>query len=155
MRKSDNTVYCTPVLVYPKPVERTGWFYSKIPLLSNENDFKRDSDTRWLDRSKLQHFWVSLPGDFFWFSSNDTRKLRISISETWCSFHEKSFVKLRIKWPKLYTYCIFRANLKRSNFSDQEIDVFFDLFKEDPTMEGLIVGTVSPDYNKQTVKFTL
>ena len=38
---------------------------------------------------------------------------------------------------------MLRTNLKRSNFSDQEIDMFFDMFKEDPAMEGLIVGKLN------------
>jgi hypothetical protein len=48
-------------------------------------------------------------------------------------------------------YSLLRANLKRSNFSDQEIDVFFDMFKEDPSMDGLIVGRVfNPLYKRQS-----
>jgi hypothetical protein len=43
-------------------------------------------------------------------------------------------------------YSLLRANLKRSNFSDQEIDVFFDMFKEDPSMDGLIVGRAFNPY---------
>jgi hypothetical protein len=48
-------------------------------------------------------------------------------------------------------YSLLRANLKRSNFSDQEIDVFFDMFKEDPSMDGLIVGRVfNPLFQRQS-----
>jgi hypothetical protein len=50
-------------------------------------------------------------------------------------------------------YSLLRANLKRSNFSDQEIDVFFDMFKEDPSMDGLIVGRLfSPLLKRQLLE---
>jgi hypothetical protein len=49
-------------------------------------------------------------------------------------------VKRTLEQDGVVTYQSLRANLKRSNFSDQEIDMFFDMFKEDPTMDGLIVG---------------
>jgi hypothetical protein len=49
-------------------------------------------------------------------------------------------IKRTLEEAGVVTYQSLRTNLKRSNFSDQEIDMFFDKFKEDPTMDGLIVG---------------
>ena len=36
------------------------------------------------------------------------------------------------------TYSELRENLKHSNFSDMEIDLFFDMFNEDPDMKDMI-----------------
>ena len=33
-----------------------------------------------------------------------------------------------------------RENLKHSNFSDLEVDLFFDKFKEDPEMNKMLIG---------------
>ena len=58
------------------------------------------------------------------------------------SDHRKVDVENALKMAaaddEFVTYSELRENLKHSNFSDMEIDLFFDMFNEDPEMKDMI-----------------
>ena len=76
-------------------------------------------------------------GDFFMVGVNNVKN-KAGIRDR--KLDVENAVKRAAEDDGFITYQELRENLKHSNFSDLEIDLYFDMFKMDPEMSQMIVG---------------
>lgn len=74
-------------------------------------------------------------GDFFMVGVNN---IKCSVGMQNRKLDVENALKMAAADDGFVTYSELRENLKHSNFSDVEIDLFFDMFKEDPEMADMI-----------------
>jgi len=78
-------------------------------------------------------------GDFFMVGMNNMKN-KAGIRDR--KLDVENAVKRAAEDDGFVTYQELRENLKHSNFSDLEVDLFFDIFKEDPQMAGILIGNI-------------
>lgn len=78
-------------------------------------------------------------GDFFMVGMNNIKN-KAGIRDR--KLDVENAVKRAAEDDGFVTYQELRENLKHSNFSDLEVDLFFDIFKEDPQMAGILIGNI-------------
>jgi len=75
-------------------------------------------------------------GDFFMVGVNNV-KFAAGIQDR--KLDVENALKMAAEDDGFVTYQELRENLKHSNFSDVEIDLFFDMFSEDPSMSEMLI----------------
>ena len=75
-------------------------------------------------------------GDFFMVGVNNV-KFAAGIQDR--KLDVENALKMAAEDDGFVTYNELRENLKHSNFSDVEIDLFFNLFSEDPSMADMLI----------------
>jgi len=75
-------------------------------------------------------------GDFFMVGVNNV-KCKAGIRDR--KLDVENAVKMAAEDDGFVTYQELRENLKHSSFSDLEIDLYFDMFKDDPAMSAMIL----------------